>query len=68
MDLYGIQQELARYQMLLEKNHDDYSALAQGRQQEEQQLHDVRNLYKETQLAENKEKKKCELYFNKLAD
>jgi len=52
--------------MLLEKNHDDYSALAQNRQQEEQQLHDVRNLYKETQLAGNKEKKKCEFY--KLAD
>ncbi|XP_071132695.1 coiled-coil domain-containing protein 40-like [Mytilus edulis] len=59
VDLYGIQQELARYQMLLEKNHDEYSSLHQGRQQEEQQLGDVRDLYKENQVSVNKEKKKC---------
>ncbi|XP_011454679.3 coiled-coil domain-containing protein 40 [Magallana gigas] len=59
VDLYGIQQELARFQMLLEKNHDEFANLNQGRQQEEAQLDDVRNTYKETQVIVNKEKKKC---------
>lgn len=61
VDLYGIQQELARFQMLLEKNHDEFANLNQGRQQEEAQLDDVRNTYKETQVIVNKEKKKCKL-------
>lgn len=47
--------------MLLEKNHDEYSSLHQGRQQEEQQLGDVRDLYKENQVSVNKEKKKCKI-------
>ena len=59
VDLYGIQQELARFQMLLEKNHDEFANLNQSRQQEEAQLDDVRNTYKETQVVVNKEKKKC---------
>lgn len=59
VDLYGIQQELARFQMLLEKHHDEFANLNQGRQQEEAQLDDVRNTYKETQLIVSKEKKKC---------
>lgn len=49
--------------MLLEKNHDEYSSLHQGRQQEEQQLDDVRSLYKENQVSVNKEKKKCKIQF-----
>lgn len=61
VDLYGIQQELARFQMLLEKHHDEFANLNQGRQQEEAQLEDVRNTYKENQLVVNKEKKKCKL-------
>lgn len=61
VDLYGVQQELARYQMMLEKHHDEYSHLNQARQQEEQQLNDIRNMYKERQLVVNKEKKKSKL-------
>lgn len=45
--------------MLLEKNHDEFANLNQSRQQEEAQLDDVRNTYKETQVVVNKEKKKC---------
>ncbi|KAK3091997.1 hypothetical protein FSP39_024328 [Pinctada imbricata] len=59
VELYGIQQELARFQMMLEKNHDEFANLNQARNQEEQQLDDVRGLYKDTQLNVNKEKKKC---------
>jgi hypothetical protein len=59
VDLYGIQQELARFQMLLEKHHDEFANLNQSRQQEEAQLEDVRNTYKDNQLIVNKEKKKC---------
>ena len=58
VELYGVQQELARYQMMLERNHDQYTQLNQHRQREEQQLAEVRNLYKENQLTCNKEKKK----------
>ncbi|XP_060084117.1 coiled-coil domain-containing protein 40-like [Ylistrum balloti] len=58
VELYGVQQELARYQMMLEKNHDEYSQLAQARIQEEQQLQDVRSMYKDSQTTVNKEKKK----------
>ena len=58
VELYGVQQELARYQMMLERNHDTFTQTNQGRQREEQQLSDVRSLYKETQLTFNKEKKK----------
>ncbi|KAK3598746.1 hypothetical protein CHS0354_028798 [Potamilus streckersoni] len=58
VELYGIQQELARYQMNLEKHHDDYAEVQQIYQQEEQQLADVRSMYKETQYTINQEKKK----------
>ncbi|XP_046379305.2 coiled-coil domain-containing protein 40-like isoform X2 [Haliotis rufescens] len=58
VELYGVQQELARYQMMLEQNHDEYSTLNQDRQHEEQQLDEVRSLYKDNQLAVNKEKKR----------
>lgn len=62
VELYGIQQELARYQMLLEKCHDDYAELEQDRKKTEQKLGDVRNMYKDSQLFVNKEKKKGALY------
>ncbi|XP_041363110.1 coiled-coil domain-containing protein 40-like [Gigantopelta aegis] len=58
VELYGVQQELARYQMMLEQNHDSYANVHQSRLQEEQELTDVRHLYKDTQLTANKEKKK----------
>jgi septal ring factor EnvC (AmiA/AmiB activator) len=60
VELYGIQQELARYQMMLERKHDEFTSLNQQRQREEQQLTEVRGLYKDSQLTFNKEKKKCE--------
>ncbi|KAK3796467.1 hypothetical protein RRG08_009244 [Elysia crispata] len=58
VELYGVQQELARYQMLLEQKHDQVADLKQERQKEEQELSDVRNLYKDSQTVVNKERKK----------
>lgn len=53
-----MQQELARYQMMLERNHDEFSQKNQLRQRHEQELVDVRHVYKDTQLTVNMEKKK----------
>ncbi|GFR74317.1 coiled-coil domain-containing protein 40 [Elysia marginata] len=58
VELYGVQQELARYQMLLEQKHDQVADLKQERQKEEQELTDVRSLYKDSQTIVNKERKK----------
>lgn len=58
VELYGIQQELARHQMMLEKNHDEYSKLNQGRTQMEQLLYEVRKQYKDKQTLINEERKK----------
>ncbi|XP_076453125.1 coiled-coil domain-containing protein 40-like [Babylonia areolata] len=58
VELYGVQQELARYQMNLERMHDQFTQKTQQRQREEQQLREVRSLYKDSQLTFNKEKKK----------
>ncbi|CAL1527056.1 unnamed protein product [Lymnaea stagnalis] len=58
VELYGVQQELARYQMILEQQHDKVATLKQERQKEEQELTDIRGLYKESQLIVNKERKK----------
>lgn len=70
VELYGIQQELARFQMMLEKRHDEFSDVQQVRQQEEQQLTDVQNMYKDLQFKANQEKKKSmfvtHLTFNKF--
>ncbi|XP_064620964.1 coiled-coil domain-containing protein 40-like isoform X2 [Lineus longissimus] len=58
VDLYGVQQELARYQMTLEGKHDEYTSVNQQKNQEEQQLAEVRSMYKQTQGHFNSEKKK----------
>lgn len=58
MDLYGVQQHLARLQMQLEKNHDLYSVTACARRQKEEELQSVRLLYTQTCEAANNERKK----------
>nr|XP_060615802.1 coiled-coil domain-containing protein 40 [Anolis sagrei ordinatus] len=44
--LYGVQQQLARLQMELEKNHNCHSQIAMARRQLEEELHDLRKTYK----------------------
>lgn len=49
VELYGIQQQLARQQMLLEQEQDTLTGLNQLRQQKEKTLSDVRQLYRNMQ-------------------
>ncbi|ELK12282.1 Coiled-coil domain-containing protein 40 [Pteropus alecto] len=58
VDLYGIQQHLARLQMQLEKSHDRHSIAACARGHKEQELQGVRCLYAKTCEAVNDERKK----------
>ncbi|KAG6936860.1 coiled-coil domain containing 40, partial [Chelydra serpentina] len=58
MVLYGVQQQLARLQMELEKNQDRYSQIAMVRRQLEEELQDIRNLYKKTCQSTEDERKK----------
>lgn len=58
VELYGAQQELARYQMILETKHDTYVQKNQQRENQEQELADIRSLYKNLQSTVAVEKKK----------
>lgn len=58
VELYGVQQELARHQMMLEKCHDDHAKMAQQRNELEQSLVDVRRQYANKQYTVNDERKK----------
>ena len=60
VELYGVQQELARHQMMVEKYHDQYADIQQRRIQTEQELDDIRNMYKEKQTTVSSEKRKGE--------
>jgi hypothetical protein len=68
VDLYGVQQELARYQMTLEGKHDEFSSVNQQRNQEEQQLFEVRDMYKQTQGHFNSEKKQSKYRWYPVED
>ncbi|XP_030840683.1 coiled-coil domain-containing protein 40 [Strongylocentrotus purpuratus] len=57
VNLYGMQQELARQQTLLEKRHDQMGQLSQMRAQCEEQLREVRDMYKKTQQNVNTQRK-----------
>ncbi len=59
--MYGVQQELARHQMMLEKNHDEHSNLTQDRGTTEEKLGDIRDMYKQKQENVNNERKKGKL-------
>lgn len=59
VNLYGLQQELARQQMKLEDIHDEYSKTNQERHQCEEELEEVRYLYKYTQNNVNVQRKKA---------
>lgn len=63
VNLYGVQQELAKFQMTLEKNHDECAKLSKLRNQAEEQLNDVRNMYKQTQQNVNQQQKEGRVSF-----
>ncbi|XP_007185869.2 coiled-coil domain-containing protein 40 [Balaenoptera acutorostrata] len=58
VDLYGVQQHLARLQMQLEKSHDRHSITACERRKKEEELQSVRLLYARTCETANEERKK----------
>ena len=49
VELYGLQQELARHQMLLEREHDKFNDVSQNRKAVEQDLGGTRDKYKSNQ-------------------
>ena len=51
VDLYGLQQQLARQQMMLEKEQDNLGAINQQRKQKEELLQQVRQMYQEKSTA-----------------
>lgn len=57
VNMYGLQQELAKQQMTLEKYHDQCGELRKQRHQSEEQLADVRSMYKQTQQNINQQQK-----------
>ncbi len=58
VELYGVQQELARQQMMLEKHHDDHAQVKQDRGLTEDKLSEVRDMYRQKQTGLTKERKK----------
>lgn len=58
MNLYGVQQHLARLQMQLEKSHDRHSLAACERRRKEEELQTTRALYNKTCATANEERKK----------
>nr|XP_034963844.1 coiled-coil domain-containing protein 40 [Zootoca vivipara] len=56
--LYGVQQQLAQLQMVLEKNHNLHSQIAMERRQLEEELQDLRGMYKKTSQGTESERKK----------
>lgn len=58
VELYGLQQELAKHQMLLEKEHDKYNETTQMRKLFEKELDDTRNNYRKYQTTVDSELKK----------
>ncbi|XP_066877143.1 coiled-coil domain-containing protein 40 isoform X2 [Kogia breviceps] len=58
VDLYGVQQHLARLQMQLEKSHDRHSITACQRRKKEEELQSVRLLYARTFKTANEEREK----------
>ncbi|XP_045428132.1 coiled-coil domain-containing protein 40 [Pipistrellus kuhlii] len=57
VELYGLQQHMAALQVQLEKSHDRYSLATCARQQMEQELQRVRQLYTSTYAAANQERR-----------
>lgn len=58
VNLYRVQQHLARLQTQLEKSHDRYSLIACARRQKEEELQDARALYTRTCATAGQERKK----------
>ncbi|CAF0999398.1 unnamed protein product [Brachionus calyciflorus] len=58
VELYGLQQELAKNQMFLEKEHDNYNDTSQNRKLVEQDLDETRDAYRKFQKQLDEELQK----------
>ena len=58
VELYGLQQELAKNQKLLEEKFDDYNDVNQGRKIIEEELDEIRKDYREQQQKYDDEMRK----------
>ena len=58
IELYGVQQELARNQMMLEQNHDEFSAMKQLYTSAQNNLTETRDMYRNLQSVSAAERKK----------
>lgn len=56
--MYGLQQELAKHQMFLEKEHDRFNETSQTRKMVEDELGDIRSLYRRNQTSVDEEMRK----------
>lgn len=60
VELYGVQQELAKFQTLLEKMHDDQAEKRDSQLRMEQRLEEVRTVYSRKQTELHTERSRCE--------
>ena len=61
--MYGLQQQLARQQMMLEKEQDTLGAINQQRKQKEELLQQVRQMYQEKCSAAKDRRKQSAYVF-----
>lgn len=62
VELYGVQQQLARLQMTLEKTHDNYNMINRIREQAQEDLRALRTLQEDTSKATIEERRKIEKF------
>ncbi|KAK3238744.1 hypothetical protein CYMTET_51272 [Cymbomonas tetramitiformis] len=62
VELYGVQQQLARLQMTLEKTHDNYNMINRIREQAQEDLRALRALQEDTSKATIEERRKTEKF------
>ena len=59
VELYGVQQQLARQQMLIEKEQDNHSIVSHQRQQKEETLREVKSVYRTLEDNMKKDRAQC---------
>uniref|UniRef100_A0A7S0QXY1 Coiled-coil domain-containing protein 40 n=1 Tax=Pyramimonas obovata TaxID=1411642 RepID=A0A7S0QXY1_9CHLO len=66
VELYGVQQQLARLQMTLEKTHDNYNVIRRIREQADQDLEQLRAITEEKKDTTQQERRKVEKFHVEL--
>mmetsp|Transcript_9071 Transcript_9071/g.15585 ORF Transcript_9071/g.15585 Transcript_9071/m.15585 type:complete len:897 (+) Transcript_9071:228-2918(+) len=66
VELYGVQQQLAKLQMTLEKTHDNYNVIRRIREQADQDLETLRAITQEKKSLTHAERRKVEKFHVEL--